>query len=92
MYQPQEEHLMGKRESDHSIVLRDGRADHMGKGMAVVCSSQRKHMQIRQADKHMQTSLRGIAKEAKLLLYEANTIEEPCAGKPHAGICEGTVG
>ncbi len=38
MYQPQEEHLMGKRESDHSIVLRDGRADHMGKGMTVVCS------------------------------------------------------
>jgi hypothetical protein len=49
-------------------------------------------MQIRKADKHMQTSLGGIAKEAKLLLYEANTIEEPCAGKPHAGICEGTVG
>lgn len=34
----------------------------------------------------MQTSLRGIAKEAKLLLYEANIIEEPCARKPHVGI------
>ena len=56
---------MGKRESDHSIVLRDGRAVHMGKGMTIVCSSQRKHMQIRQADKHMQTTLRGIAKRAK---------------------------
>jgi hypothetical protein len=22
-------------------------------------------------------------------LYEANNTEEPCAGKPHAGICEG---
>lgn len=65
MYQPQEDHLMGKRESDHSIVLRDGRAVHMGKGMTVLCSPQRKHMQIRQADKHMQTSLRGIAKRAK---------------------------
>ncbi|WP_028581589.1 hypothetical protein [Desulfogranum japonicum] len=83
MYQPQEEHLMGKRESDHPIVLRDGRTDHMGKGITVVCSSQKKHMQ---------TSLRGIAKEAKLLLYEANTIEEPYAEKPHAGICKGTVG
>jgi group II intron reverse transcriptase/maturase len=37
----------------------------MGKGMTVLCSSQRKHVQIRQADKHMQTSLRGIAKRAK---------------------------
>jgi len=50
-------------------------------------------MQIRQADQHMQTSLRGIAKRAKkMLLYEANDTEEPCAGKPHAGISEGAVG
>lgn len=38
----------------------------MGKGMTVLCSMQRKHMQIRQADKHMQTSLHGIAKRAKV--------------------------
>jgi len=25
-------------------------------------------------------------------LYEANNTEEPCAGKPHAGICERSVG
>ena len=37
----------------------------MGKGMTVLRSPQRKHMQIRQADKHMQTSLRGIGKRAK---------------------------
>lgn len=37
----------------------------MGKGMTILCSPQRKHMQIRQADKHMQTSLRGIAKRAR---------------------------
>ena len=37
----------------------------MGKGMTVLRSPQRKHMQIRQADKHMQTSLRGIAKRAR---------------------------
>jgi group II intron reverse transcriptase/maturase len=37
----------------------------MGKGMTVLRNPQRKHMQIRQADKHMQTSLRGIAKRAK---------------------------
>lgn len=64
-YQPQEERLMGGRESDHLIVLRDGRTVHTGKGMTILCSPQRKHMQIRQADKHMQTSLRGIAKRAK---------------------------
>jgi hypothetical protein len=66
--QPKEECPMGnkRRESDHPIVLRDGKADHMGKGMTVLCSTQRKHMQIRQADKHMQTSLRGIAKRAKV--------------------------
>ena len=29
------------RESDHPIVLRDGRADHMGKGMTVIRSLQR---------------------------------------------------
>jgi len=63
--QPQEEWPTGLRKSDHLIVLRDGRAVHMGKGMTVLCSSQREHMQIRQADKHMQTSLRGIAKRAK---------------------------
>lgn len=37
----------------------------MGKGMTVLCSMQRKHMRIRQADKHMQTSLHGIARRAK---------------------------
>ena len=37
----------------------------MGKGMTVLRSPQRKHMQIRQADQHMQTSLRGIAKRAE---------------------------
>jgi len=25
-------------------------------------------------------------------LYEVNNTEEPCAGKPHAGISEGAVG
>jgi hypothetical protein len=34
--------LMGDRESDYFIVLRDGRTDHMGKGVAKRCSSQRK--------------------------------------------------
>ena len=56
---------MAVRGSDHLIVLRDGNADHKGKGMTVLRSPQRNHMQIRKADQHMQTSLRGIAKRAK---------------------------
>ena len=36
-----------------------------GKGVTVQRSPQRKHVQIRKADQHMQTSLRGIAKKAK---------------------------
>jgi hypothetical protein len=73
--QPQEERPMGTRESDHPVVLRDGNAGHTsaqhccsvgtGKGMTVLCNLQRKHMQIREAEKHMQTSLQGIAKRAK---------------------------
>lgn len=29
---------------------------------------------------------------AEMFLYEASNTEKPCAGKPHAGICEGAVG
>jgi len=36
-----ERDLTGTRESDHPIVLRDGRADHMGKGVTVIRSPQR---------------------------------------------------
>ena len=89
--QPKESCLKGVRESDHLIVLRDGKADHMGKGMTVLRSPQRKHVQTRRAEQHMQTSLRGIAKRT-MFLYEASNTEEPCAGKPHAGICERAVG
>jgi hypothetical protein len=30
-------------ESDQPIVLRDGRADHRGKGLTEICSLKRKH-------------------------------------------------
>ena len=39
-----EGHSMIRRESDHFIVLRDGRADHMGKGVAGRRSPQRKQV------------------------------------------------
>ena len=60
--------------------------------MTALRSLQRKHMRIRKAEEHMQTSLRGIAKRTlrySMFLYEASNVEEPCAGKLHAGICEG---
>jgi len=34
----------------------------------------------------------GNSKEDIMFLYEASNAEEPCAGKPHAGICEGAAG
>ena len=34
----------------------------------------------------------GNSKKDMLSLYEASNAEEPCAGKPHAGICEGAAG
>ena len=43
---PKEGHPKGRGESDRSIVLRGGSADHMGKGATGLCSSQRKHGQI----------------------------------------------
>ena len=37
-----ERHPKASGESDHLIVLRDGRADHMGKGVTVICIRYRK--------------------------------------------------
>jgi Reverse transcriptase (RNA-dependent DNA polymerase) len=40
-FRERERSLTAAGESDHLIVLRDGRADHTGKGVTVVCSPQR---------------------------------------------------
>ena len=41
----------------------------------------------------MQANLtEGNSKKDMMSLYEASNAEEPCAGKPHAGICEGAAG
>ncbi len=56
---------MGQWESDHRIVLRDGRADHMGKAVAEMRSPQRKHGPEGMSGTIMPTSLRGIANRAK---------------------------
>ena len=53
-------------ESDHLIVLRDGRAVHMGKGVTGSRSSQRKHDTGKMnCNNYMPTSLRGIANRAR---------------------------
>ena len=64
--QPKEGEPMAYRESDHTIVLRDGSADHKGKGVTKLRSSQRKHGLDKKGQENMQTSLRGIASRAKV--------------------------
>jgi len=60
--------------------------------MTVLCSPQRKLVPD-MTGWIMQANLtEGNSKESIVLLYEASNTEEPCAGKPHAGICEGAVG
>jgi len=59
---PIEGHLTARGESDRSIVLRGGSADHMGKGATGLCSPQRKHEPgLLNRRFLMPTSLRGIA-------------------------------
>ncbi len=66
----------------------------MGKGMTVLCNPQRK----------LVPDMKGWRRQANLteednhdihnnrLLHDVSNTEEPCAGKPHAGICERAVG
>jgi len=56
---------MVNRESDHTIVLGDGRADHVGKGVTELCSPQRKHGPDMEGRANMRTSLWGIAEKAE---------------------------
>ena len=50
MTQRKEDNPKGIRESYHFIVLRDGNAGHMGKGMTVFRNPKRKHVRIRKAE------------------------------------------
>ena len=81
------------RESDHPMVLRDGRADHMGKGVTVMCSHQRQPVRDNVGlDKYRPTFLVGISTSIFMLAAKASTTEEPREGKLHAGICAGGAG
>jgi hypothetical protein len=79
------------RESDHPIVLRDGRADHMGKGVTVIHRLQRQLTPDNVGPEHVeQTFLQALSTIA--IAARVSMTEEPGAGKPHAGICAGGAG
>lgn len=81
------------RESDHPIVLRDGRADHMGKGVTVMRIRQRQPVRdIVGLDQHRTTFLAEISTGHAVSSARVSMAEEPGAGKPHAGICAGGAG
>ena len=61
--------------------------------MTVLCSPQRKLVPDMKGWIMQANLTEGNSKEnMRMFLYEASNTEEPCARKPHAGICEGAVG
>ena len=83
---------LGDPSTSSDLPIR-GRADHMGKGMTVLRNLQRKLVPdmkgwILQANLTEEDSHDSLCR----LLHDVSNIEEPCAGKPHAGICERAVG
>jgi hypothetical protein len=78
------------RESDQIIVLGDGSAERMGKGLTGICSLQRKRVPIRKiGGKHADlTGGNSEESDACFMLSfhtDANIHGEPGAGIPHAG-------
>ena len=86
--------LIKRQESDRCIVLGDGRAVHMGKAPAGRLTEQSTHAWGRNVPaKVVSRSLLKLTEEgATEPLPLRDRSEEPCARKPHAGICEGAVG
>ena len=91
--QPQEDAVWTLRESDPPIVVRDGRTDHMAKGRAGRQSKHSTHHGRRLLPITVSSTLLAMAVEnwfnELVTLPSARLPEEPCAGKSHAGICEG---
>ena len=82
-----------EEESDPPIVVRDGRTDHMAKGWAERQREQSTHRGRRMLPIPVSSTLLAIAADIWFIGSSARPSarhsEEPCAGKPHAGICEG---
>ena len=83
--------LKSTQESDSSIVVRDDRANHMAKGWAEWITEQSTQAEKLSAS-HFKLVTLPVQIEnlwqisCKLLRVQS---EEPYAGKPHVGICEG---
>jgi len=80
-------------ESDPLIVVRDGRADHKAKGWAERQREQSTHDGKGLFPKNVSRSLLALVGRFEYSVLKpcpfARLSEEPCAGKSHAGICEG---
>ncbi len=83
-------------ESDPSIVVRGGRTDHTAKGWAEGQREHRTDPGIRMIPPRVSSSLLAFGVRILSIGKDAGPAtrlsEEPCAGKPHAGICEGGTG
>jgi len=81
---------VGRQESDPSIVVRDGRAVHMAKGWAERITE---HSTQAEALSAPLSSLPRTLFNLTICSSRCKSLrvrsEEPCAGIPHAGICEG---
>ena len=98
---------MTRGQSDPLIVVGDGRADHMAKGRAEEQRVQSTHARrgklrlgvsnslraIRAVGKDLPSAEQSLTSGSNYCRYRcARSFEEPGAGIPHAGICEGAVG
>ena len=82
--------LKAIRESDHLIAHRDGRVDHMGKGVTIMRIRQRQPVRGKVGlDQHRPTFLAEISMGCFASSARVSMVEEPGAEKPHAGICAG---
>ena len=93
-YNQLEEDAGGSRkESDSPIVVRDGRTDHTAKGWAERYRKQRTHGGEGLFPATVSSYLLALGSRFDTLYLNwrpfARFSEEPCAGIPHAGICEG---
>jgi hypothetical protein len=95
-YQLKEGAVGSGEESDPPIVVRDGRPDHMAKGWAERQREQSTHRGRGLLPITVSRTLLALAAGIWFVESDARPnarhSEEPCAGKPHAGICEGGTG
>ena len=85
--------LTNTQESDSSIVVRDGRADHMAKGWAEWITEQSTQAGELSVPHYMLVTHPVQPEDLQLLSCKLLRVhlEEPYAGVPHVGICEGAV-